>query len=124
MEQDYKIGLMDLLVNTKKVETDRYSLRKRLEYYLPQLRVTGQVQYHLIDEAIARRHIADFYGLLQTLNIPWSAHWAVMRVNRLHSPTDFNQSVKQIIIPDLQVLNSIIAGIQSNDQAKFRKRNK
>lgn len=124
MPGKYPIGLRSIYKDELKTVTDRYSVRKRLEYYLPLFRTAGNVQYHPIDEVIVRRHIADFYGLLASFHIPRGLFWIIMRVNRLHSPSDFNRSFTKLIIPDITLVERIIRTTQSTDQAKFRKQRK
>lgn len=46
----------------------------------------------------------DFFSLLFSLGVSAEFHWAVMRVNGLTSSSDFNENIRQVILPSTNEL--------------------
>ena len=55
----------------------------------------------------ADRFEYDFYGVLRLLNIQPKYYWVVMRVNNLHSPTDYRRNMLSIRIPDFDSVEKL-----------------
>jgi hypothetical protein len=55
----------------------------------------------------AYRWTADLFGLLNSRGVAAYLHWVVMRMNSFNSPTEMDETVSSLIIPDPRALNLI-----------------
>jgi len=102
---------------------DQYDMRKRLEYFIKDLVLTVEAGATFIplNELDYLRYKFDFYALLAQHNVNPEYYWPVMRANGLHRPTDFDERMAQLIIPNIQVLGVIFATLRSNSLMRARK---
>lgn len=87
--------------------------RNVLENHLPALRSSSKVSYHPIEGWVGLKYRSDFYGLLIYLNIPFDLHWVTMRCNDIHSPSDYNGDLDQIISPNENELDVMLKRFRS-----------
>jgi len=103
--------------------SDQYDMRKRLEYFIKDLILTPEAGAKIIplNELDYLRYKFDFYSLLAQHNVNSEYYWITMRANGLHRSTDFDERLKQLVIPNLQVLGVIHATLRSNSLMRARK---
>ncbi len=82
--------------------------RRELEAHLTILRTRPQRESQVADN-IALRYQFDLFGLLTYLDVPSEYHWITMRVNNLMSPTEYVKTYGNIIIPDLDYIETLRA---------------
>lgn len=66
-----------------------------------------------IDTFLAYRHQGDFTGFLDSLGISRKYHKVLIMINRWTSPSDINDKLERIIVPDVDVIDSIFRLIRS-----------
>jgi len=81
--------------------------RQLIEDHIFALRSDTTTQIVTLKAQDENKYIGDFYGLLLTYNITQDMFWITMRVNNLHSPTDYSGDLKYILKPS----RSIIVGL-------------
>lgn len=57
--------------------------------------------------ADAFKYEGDLFGLLHKLNIDQNFHWIVMRMNKYTSPTKSLNNLKNLIIPNFELIDRI-----------------
>lgn len=85
------------------------SLRKRLVHYRHYLREHESTTLHGVDVNRMRMHIGDLYGYLKTMGVVDELHWVTLLISDINSPTDFGVSTKFLLIPDIRLLQTILA---------------
>lgn len=84
---------------------DDIGFRHVLEEHYDWLYQRSEIQP--VDQYNAQRFSGDFYGYLESQQIPFSLHWLFLRLNNMVYPSDFNESMPFIIKPkeeDIQTL--------------------
>lgn len=92
------------------------SVNKHFELLLP-LIIKGK-KYNLltIDAMDAYQFEGDLFSLLAKHNIPAFYHWITMRLNDFYSPTEFNESHRLLLIPDMNYLHRFYKTHQFSDK--------
>ena len=78
--------------------------------HLSYLKKLPKNRYHTLTYQVADKYHGDFYGLLDSLQIPKKFHYAVMLLNGLLSSSDYDMEQITILIPDtteLELIKSI-----------------
>lgn len=60
-----------------------------------------------VDAYQARIYEHQLFKFLLEVGIPYEVHWVVMRVNAMHSQTDFTRDTKTLIVPDQSFLANL-----------------
>jgi len=76
------------------------TFRTLIETHLPWLINHRDTDTSIIDSQIAYKYESDFYGLLSYLGIGMAYHWTILRVNGLHSPSDYLASNVSLKLPN------------------------
>ena len=63
-------------------------------------------EFHAVK--IIYMYTADFYGLLFHLKVPMEYHYAVLRVNGLRNPSDFQGTEDSVVIPDTDIIKRLL----------------
>ena len=82
--------------------------RAVLEDHMNFLREHSTTRTLVVAASDAYRFEGDFYRYLCSLgSIDRAFYWVIMRLNRMHSPTEFGSSVETLLIPSTETLESI-----------------
>jgi hypothetical protein len=92
--------------------------RAVIEDHMTYLRSHPTTTTIAIDPNEAYRWVADLFGLLGSRGIPAYMHWIVMRMNHLNAPTEMDENIRTLMVPDVKVL-SVIRNIH-NTKAKLK----
>lgn len=92
--------------------------RRFLESYMHYLRTNSKTQVETIDPHNAYKYEGDFYGLLQVMGVAPNLHWLVMRVNDLTNPSESDETLTEILLPD----GPTIARLSQFYQSMIRKK--
>lgn len=87
--------------------------RQIIEDHLEYLRNNGAIQQLPVNVQDGNMWSGDYYGLLTYLNIPLEMHYITLRVNGMTSPTDYDGSVLQILLPDSDVTDALLQQYRS-----------
>lgn len=60
-----------------------------------------------IDKGIANKFNGDLFSYLSALNIPREIHYAILRLNRMTSPTDFNDQIDNLVVPSVKAIEDL-----------------
>lgn len=109
---------MSRLDKLKQKRTDNLyyedDFRQTLELCLPQLKNHSGSRRIEINMHHARIYEHDFYTyLLQEVGIQREAHWIIMRVNDMLSPTDFNRSCTSLLVPDQGEIRKMMTSVKT-----------
>lgn len=85
-------------------EKHRINLTQHLSY----LRDHKDTRTVTITEAESRPYYYNLYKFLSAAGYPDDMHWIIMRVNGMNSPEEFDNSVKTLRIPSIQIVDDII----------------
>jgi hypothetical protein len=72
--------------------------------YLASHQSTTTVQ---LDPLRVQVHLGDFYGMLSEIGIEQNLHWIIARLNGMHSPSEFDETVTSVLVPDRAVIDRI-----------------
>ena len=75
--------------------------------HLEWLKTAGNVQYRAIPDYLLDNARGDFFAVLVNFEIPPKYHRVIMLMNGLKSPADYNGQSMNVLIPDIQQLESI-----------------
>lgn len=116
-------SIEELLKDQSMGLADQYDMRKRLEYFVKELVLTPEAGAVFIplNELDYLRYKFDFYALLAQHNVSPEYYWIVMRANGLHRSTDFDERVKQLVIPNINAIGVIMSTLRSNSLMRARK---
>jgi hypothetical protein len=84
------------------------SFKQLIEDHLPMLASSSGTASRSIPAVIAYTHVGDFYQLLLALKIPFHLHWPTLRLNGMHSPLDYTDAVRIILVPSDAELNELL----------------
>lgn len=68
-----------------------------------------------VEPGIALKYSGDFIGLLNYLNVPPEYHWCTMIVNGLKSVSEMNMNMINILLPDINELETLKNLYESTD---------
>ncbi len=97
--------------NTQVVFDDAF--RNMLEDHLPWLLASSGSSPQTVDPATAYQFNNDFYGLLDTLGVPWYMQWITLRINGYTDPSDYTNDNLTIIVPPSATVNQLLNLYQS-----------
>lgn len=80
--------------------------RNMIENYLPALKKINSTRIVQLKDSDRVNWIGDFYGLLLTMDISQDLFWITARLNGLHSPADFDGTLREIYIPSSSTLDA------------------
>lgn len=80
-----------------------------LDSHIEYLKTAGKPELKMIDQKFIGQYIGDFYAILQDMGYPAKYHRVTMLINGLTSPTQFVGQFMEILIPDLSVIDGILA---------------
>lgn len=98
---------------TSKMDTSAadvfYDLRFKLmiEQHLQDLINYEGNSYIEVEPIDFTRWEGNLFGYLHSLNVPVFQHWIIMRMNNMDSTFDFNSTVKKLILPNIEKLNTL-----------------
>ncbi len=92
--------------NTQIIFDDKF--RNVMEDHIPALLANGNTIIQSVDPATAYEFSNDFYGLLDSLGVPWYMQWITLRVNGLSDPSDYTSDKTAIIIPPSAFINQLL----------------
>lgn len=109
---------MSRLDKLKQKRTDNLyyedDFRQTLELCLPQLKTHSGTRRIEINKHHARIYEHDFYTyMLQVVGIQREAHWIIMRVNDMLSPTDFHRDMTSILVPDQGEIRKMMTSVKT-----------
>lgn len=81
--------------------------RNVIEDHMSLLRARGDTKTKLVEPGRAYKYEADFYGLLQFLDVPTALHWTVLRMNGYTSPMQYRPEVLSILVPNPDVIEQM-----------------
>ena len=84
------------------------SFRNLLEEHLSYLKDESTVEEVVIEPNLLNKFKHNFYGYLNVKNIPRQYHWIVMRMNNMHSSSDFNTTMRTFIMPDINTIENMV----------------
>lgn len=90
--------------------------RDVIEFHLPLISSTGNNTTIPVVDSDTIKYQFDFFGLLQEYGIPVWLHWITMRLNGLGAPTEYDGSLRTLVIPDNQMVKQILAVYQASKQ--------
>lgn len=79
-----------------------------IEDHLAFLRVDPNTEEHAVDPNKALVYEGDLYGYLKDNNVPFYLHWITLRLNKLHTPTDF-KNIQVLLIPNPNKIENLMA---------------
>ena len=97
--------------NTQIVFDDGF--RNMLEDHIPNLLANGGTTNQTVDPATAYQFNNDFYGLLDSIGVPWYLQWITLRMNGYTDPSDYTNDNLSIVIPPSSALNQLLNIYQS-----------
>lgn len=78
-----------------------------MEYHIPSLKSDGSATMIDIEPALALQYTGNLGGLLLLKGIPHQYHWIIMRCNNFRSPTEFNETCVELLIPQLSEIDQL-----------------
>lgn len=84
-------------------------IRAVLETHLHYLRHHSETQTVVIDHGAARPFYYNLYAYLFSQNYHPKLYWLIMQLSNLKNQEDFDQNTTTLIIPDLGVVDEILA---------------
>ena len=60
-----------------------------------------------VDLGLASKFNGDLFSYLSAMNIPREIHYAVMRLNRMTSPTEFGDQTVNSIVPSVKAIEDL-----------------
>lgn len=104
------MGLIIMSIDSLAIKQSKQSYNEGflnfLEDYIGMIK-QGGLEPLVVPSAQASSFPGDLYGLLLDLGISPDHHYAVMRVNGLRSPNDFDGLEKPLLIPDLRIVDQL-----------------
>lgn len=85
-----------------------------MELLIPRLKTSQYTAVIEVEPSLSRQFIGDFSGLLLRLAIPQQYHWCVMRVNDLHSPSEFTGNIFTLVVPKFEEVDNYTATYTSS----------
>lgn len=83
----------------------RLTVDTHLAYFLN----SGNYDLHIVDEHQALKYRSDLTGYLLSVNLDRSHHYAIMRMNRMSSVTDFNfEKHRSLLVPGARAFTEMI----------------
>lgn len=89
--------------------------RNTLESYIPTILSRPDTVIVNLDPHDVYEYEFDFYGLLRVAGIPERLRWIVMRLNGIHSPTNFPTDISSVYVPSdsfIERIKQIHLGIE------------
>ena len=92
-------------------DTNLYStsFRRLIEDHLEYIREHSSTTIKPVLGSIAVKYNGDLYGLLIHLRVSQELHWITMRVNNFHSPTDYNNELISLVIPNIKLIKTLLS---------------
>lgn len=87
--------------------------RSVLESHMLYLRSHKDTRVMYVTQAEARPYYYNLYAYLNDLKFAPEMFWVIMRASNLYSSEDFNESVRELIVPPLSVVLDIITTAKS-----------
>jgi len=85
------------------------SYRNTVEACLQILKTHHQTKTVKLDDQKCRIYRHDFYTFLRhTVDIEPVYHWVIMRLNGMLSPRDFDDSVRELLVPEVSYLRQLL----------------
>ena len=81
--------------------------RNVIEDHMTYLRTHPNTGVRQVEPGRAYKYEADFYGLLQFLDIPAALHWVVLRLNGMTSPTEYTPDRLSILLVDPTLIEQL-----------------
>lgn len=82
-------------------------LRNSLEAHLSYLRNSKSTVTQPVDQHQVIVYHGDLFGYLTKANVKACYHWVVMRLNSMHSPRDFDETFRTLLVPDERELERL-----------------
>lgn len=83
------------------------SFRNTLESHMPYLRNSSSTKSQMVDPHQVVVYHGDLFGYLTYAGVKACYHWAIMRINSMHSPREFNETIYSLSIPDEKELERL-----------------
>lgn len=83
------------------------TFRLVIEDHLKYLREHKETVPIIIEPAYAYKYEGDLFGLLSAYNIPFEMHWIIMRINKMTAPTQTDDLLTNLLIPNKTVIERI-----------------
>lgn len=88
----------------------RPDFRRVIEQHLTWIRKHPSTTSELVDVEQAYRFRGDLFGYLKIRGVNSDMAWVIMRVNEWNHPIEFDESVREILIPDESIIITIRNG--------------
>lgn len=83
------------------------AFRRMLETHIPMLRIHGSTDVIDLPPLATYRYRGDLYGYLRIQGVPKDLHWLTMRMSGMDAPTQFDETITQLLIPAGQYIEQI-----------------
>lgn len=97
----------DLMKMNPIMHADDEALRNVIRDHYTYLRHHERTRTEYVNTVAAIKYRFDYYGLLDSLDIPREYHFAIAYINDMQATTDFQGEECIVRIPDYGVLNTI-----------------
>lgn len=79
-----------------------------IEHHIVDLATSNAAVIRIVEPALANQYVADFFGLLTSLNVAPEYQWVFMRCNRLYSSLDYKSAQTNIVLPDINEIDELV----------------
>lgn len=84
------------------------AMRRVIENHLSMIKRQGIERVEPINGRQFDKYQGDFYGLLIEFGVREELHWVCLRVNGLHSPSDWVNSTDPVLIVRVDVISDLL----------------
>ncbi|MNU19683.1 hypothetical protein D3C71_79160 [compost metagenome] len=81
--------------------------RNVIEDHMTILRARSDSMTKMVEPGRAYKYEADYYGLLQFLEVPTALHWVTLRMNGYTSPMQYDGVGVTVLVPNPDVIEQM-----------------
>ena len=85
------------------------NIRNILEMHIHYIRHHESTYLHTVDQGAAMPYFYNLYAYLHHIGLNSKLLWVIMQINDLKGMEDFNRTTTSLLIPDLGLIEEIIA---------------
>lgn len=83
--------------------------KRNMEDFIPKLMNSDKTRTVTLEYAVTKKWTGDFFGLMKELKLDYNYRWIAMRINGLHSPSDWDGEELTVLVPATTEIDAILA---------------